>query len=141
MSIETAIKEAEARLEHLKSIDAQKRIAPHEHLMARTERPRAHGYLIITEYNNMGDLSPGSPQEPPIKRHDVELHGVSEPLTENTRLMALWATHGGEFATFCCAKWSPGDPLPDDIHWVPIAPKYEILRIAHMPANLRIAYR
>lgn len=111
------------------------------HLMARTELPRHEGHLIITEYNNLGDLSPGAPQEPPVKVQKVELGGVSEPLTDLTRLMALWATHGGEFATFCCARWNPGDPLPDGVHWVPIAPKYEITRLAHMPATLRIAYR
>jgi hypothetical protein len=111
------------------------------HLMAVTEQPRESGYLIITEYNNLGDLNPSAPQEPPIKRQDVELGGVSEPLTGDTRMIALWATHGGEFATFCCANWKPGDPLPDSIHWVPIQPTYEVNRITHMPAQLRIAYR
>jgi len=112
-----------------------------DHLMAITDRPREHGHLIITEYNNMGDLSPGAPQEPPILVQKVELGGVSEPLSMNTRLIALWATHGGEFATFHSTGWKEGDPIHPDAHWVPIAPKYEITRIAHMTADLRIAYR
>lgn len=111
------------------------------HLMAITELPRHEGHLIITEYNNLGDLSASTPQEPPHRRQNVALGGVSEELTGDTRIISLWATHGGEFATFCGARWNPGDPLPDGIHWVPIAPKYEINRICHMPANLRIAYR
>lgn len=111
------------------------------HLMAITEKPREHGHLIITEYNNLGDLGASTPQEPPLKVQKVDLGGVSEELTADTRIISLWATHGGEFATFCAARWKQGEPLPEEIHWVPIAPKYEINRIAHMPANLRIAYR
>jgi hypothetical protein len=146
MSLDDDLKDTEARLADLqaqhKALTVTDKRPAQDHLMAITDRPREHGHLIITEYNNMGDLSPGAPQEPPILVQKVELGSVSTPLTQNTRLLALWATHGGEFATFHVDDdWEPGDPLPDGIHWVPIAPKYEITRICHMNATIRIAYR
>lgn len=97
--------------------------------------------LTITEYNNMGDLSPGSPQEPPIRAQKVRSGCVSEGLTENTRVIALWTPYGGEFATFDGTDWEDGDSLPDNAVFVPIQGQYEIVRIVHMNANLKIAFR
>lgn len=105
--------------------------------------------LTITEYNNMGDLSPGAPQEPPIRVQKVPSGRASLPMTENTRLVALWSGYGGEFAVFTDEGWNEGDPLPEiqppsreaGAKFVPIQPQYEITRILHMTANLRIAYR
>jgi len=99
-------------------------------------------FLTIAEYNNMGDLNPSAPQEPPAEVQKVLAGEVSDPITMNTRMITLFATRQGEFAVFTDDDgWEHGDPVPDHALWVPIAETYEISRILHMTANLRVAFR
>lgn len=102
----------------------------------------ASGCLTVAEYNNMGDLNPSAPQEPAAVVQRIEAGKVSAPLTENTRMITLFASRQGEFAVFHFdSTWKDGDPVPASAQWVPIAETYEITRITHMTADLRVAFR
>lgn len=91
------------------------------------------GKLYVSEYNNLGDISPSVPQEPSTVVQEVAFGGISEPLHENTRLIALFA----DMPCKVCFVAKNEDAREEDA--TPMAEEYEITRLVHMSSGIRVA--
>jgi hypothetical protein len=94
------------------------------------------GLLFITEYRNYGDVQWETAVEPADHAHEVpigDLVDMSEPLTADTRLVALFAT------VPCLVAFLPengGDGI-----YFPVAAETETLRLMHTNTKFRIAVK
>jgi len=89
------------------------------------------GTLRITEYNNMGDVGPTMPQEPPTRVQKVALGDISERLHPDTRLVALYSDLPCRVAFFADGAAEPEDGFG-------MSDNYEIQRQIHMGTGMRV---
>lgn len=91
--------------------------------------------LYITEYNNMGDVSPSLVLEPATRVQKVAFGEVSAVLHPDTRVVCLYSDLP------CKVRFFAGTPDPDALkeHASPMQEHYEVQRLIHMNSQQRVA--
>lgn len=89
------------------------------------------GYLYITEYPFRGEVAPSLAQEPATGVQKVAIGDISQPLDNDTRMVALYATLP------CHVAFYSGGAEPTI--GTPIAENSEIIRYVHPGTQMLIA--